>query len=136
MERFWEVTMLHHIRKRYWFILSIILLSLAAPSCGNPKKTILGKWEPHADPLNEIGIEFLEDGTLRQFIPEGLHGRKEGIFVNTGSYEFIDDNHIQVTWPVSRSTGACEVEIAGDMLTLTCESGRQSEYTRYVREKK
>lgn len=97
-------------------IVAIVLLT----ACGT-KSAIKGNWQQANS--GEI-IEFADEGVLRV--------TNLGITV-TGSYEFTDNDTVQIIVPtfLGNSTLTYDVSISGDTLTLTLVANNiSSSYTR------
>ena len=114
-------------------VVSCLVFCLVLPSCSNPRKTIVGKWEAvkPAEDGGKFTYEFSADGavTVRD-------GKK-------GSYKFLDDEHIDViSAPVAMgrlsatTTFHFRVKISGDTLYLgegiqrDSDFGESHKYTR------
>jgi hypothetical protein len=105
-----------------------ILLAFFACS---PKTTspVIGNWLGEE---GKVAMEFRVDGTL--------HGVDEYGRAWTGSFEFVDADHVRIktttsegkgaTRFVDNSEGTCKIDVQGNSLTLTEPDGALSKYRK------
>ncbi len=106
-------------RRKVWIVILVVLL--AASACGGPRRSIIGKWD-------QVGggetLEFYTDGTV---VATGV-----GMTIS-GTYTFIDDEHIRIDlsglWGIA-GPQVFRVSISGNRMVLEDSYGSTFEYTR------
>ncbi|HEV3146175.1 MAG TPA: hypothetical protein VGZ47_19975 [Gemmataceae bacterium] len=98
---------------------------------GNARQLLLGRWHiaGRLQDQAKIGYEFGADGTVKSF--GGLN--------YSGTYRFIDDDHIEIKAPATQllpaSVEKYRVLVSQDELVVIVHEGRRPVFDRYVRAK-
>lgn len=113
-------------------VFAAVIIAVAGVGCSaKVKSPAIGNWRGED---GKQTMEFLRDGTLRG-IDE--YGRPL-----SGSFEFIDSQHIRIKITstsvdrqsgvkmVDNAEGICRLDVKGDSLTLTEENGTANHYSR------
>ena len=92
-------------------LLPVVLIMAVVIGCGpTPREGIVGIWEAG----NQV-VEIKEDGTI-------IFADRMKEQPSTGSYRFIDDNHVRVTFADS-STEEFKVSVSSRSLKVTRPDG-------------